>query len=347
MRTKIVEQPDGGWTGADRARPGRTVAQLVRGAREARGLTVAAAAERAGIAKAYLSMIENRKVGPPSAKVLTGLAKALGLDEDNLAAAAAWEAAPAVVRDTVARQAEAVEQAHDLARWLRAATSRKAGGGRNLDRLFRSGELRKRVAATLGDAGGEGERDGARDGDAGATTQAWPEARGVVGRLAHGHMPAGTPHHYPLTTHALHLPGAGGLPGVPIINKVAAGYPADFTDLGYPAGIADDTIVCPDVHDPDAFAARVVGESMAPDYREGDVVVFSPLADVVDGCDCYARLEPDHEATFKRVFFERDDGGDEPTRIRLVPLNPKYPVKTYPREQVAGLYRAVWSLRRV
>jgi len=123
---------------------------------------------------------------------------------------------------------------------------------------------------------------------------------------------------------------------VPLINRVAAGYPADFTDLDYPARIAYAYVDAPGVEDPDAFAATVVGSSMLPEYREGDVVIFSPLADVADGCDCFARLEPDHESTFKRVFFE--EGG---RRVRLQPLNPDFPARTLDREQVAGLYRAV------
>src|SRR4030042_1502654 len=42
----------------------------------------------------------------------------------------------------------------------------------------------------------------------------------------------------------------------PIINKVSAGYPVDFNDLDYPAGVADDYVRCPEVHDPNAFADR-------------------------------------------------------------------------------------------
>ena len=63
---------------------------------------------------------------------------------------------------------------------------------------------------------------------------------------------------------------------VPVINKVAAGYPSDFNDLDYPVGIADDYVRCPDLHDPNAFAVRVVGDSMEPKFREGDIVIFSP-----------------------------------------------------------------------
>ena len=135
---------------------------------------------------------------------------------------------------------------------------------------------------------------------------------------------------------------------VPLINKVAAGYPTGFTDLGYPARVGDDVVVVPGYtglhggNDPDAFAATVCGGSMLPDYHEGDIVVFSPLADVTDGSDCFARLEPDHESTFKRVFFE-----DDQDRIRLQPLNKDYTPRTIAREQVAGLFRAVWRMSRL
>src|SRR4051812_32744536 len=54
---------------------------------------------------------------------------------------------------------------------------------------------------------------------------------------------------------------------VPVINRVSAGYPKDFTDLSYPPRVADDYIGCPDVHDKDAFAARVHGDSMTPKYN--------------------------------------------------------------------------------
>ncbi|MCC6659557.1 MAG: helix-turn-helix domain-containing protein [Phycisphaerales bacterium] len=137
-----------------------------------------------------------------------------------------------------------------------------------------------------------------------------------------------------------------GLPReVPVINKVAAGYPRSFTDLGYPARVADEYVRCPDLDDPDAFAARVVGDSMLPEYREGDIVVFSPLRPVKGGADCFVRVEPDHESTFKRVYFEKDGGGGD--RIRLQPLNSAYPPRTLAREQVAGLYAAVSVMRKI
>jgi repressor LexA len=132
---------------------------------------------------------------------------------------------------------------------------------------------------------------------------------------------------------------------VPVVNRVAAGYPREFTDLGYPARVSDEYVTVPDVFDPDAFAARVVGDSMAPVYVEGDVVVFSPQADTVPGSDCFVRFEMDDETTFKRVYFEEGTSGQ--ALIRLQPLNSAYPPRVVEREAVAGMYAAVYVLRPV
>jgi len=122
---------------------------------------------------------------------------------------------------------------------------------------------------------------------------------------------------------------------VPVINKVSAGYPSDFNDLDYPVGIADDYVRCPDLHDPNTFAVRVVGDSMEPKFREGDIVVFSPAAEVHSGDDCFIRFEMPHETSFKRVFFEPDD------KIRLQPRNEKYPPTVVDGKRINGIYRAV------
>jgi len=128
---------------------------------------------------------------------------------------------------------------------------------------------------------------------------------------------------------------------VPVINSVAAGYPHHFTDLDYPPGMADEYIRCPDMHDPQAFAARVVGDSMEPEYREGDIVVFSPNAVARSGDDCFVRLEGDEGTTFKRVYQ------DEEQTTRLQPLNRNYPAQTYPRQQLTGVWPALFKIQRI
>jgi repressor LexA len=128
---------------------------------------------------------------------------------------------------------------------------------------------------------------------------------------------------------------------VPVINRVAAGYPTWSGDMDYPPGVADDYVRCPDCHDPNAFAARVNGDSMQPKYHEGDIVIFSPAAPVADGDDCFIRLEITHETNFKRVFTEPED------RIRLQPRNEKYPPQIFHREQIGGLYKAVFRVEKL
>jgi SOS-response transcriptional repressor LexA len=131
---------------------------------------------------------------------------------------------------------------------------------------------------------------------------------------------------------------------VPVINRVAAGYPKDFTDLAYPRGVADDYVGCPEVHDPSAFAARVQGDSMMPKFREGDIVIFSPAAAPRNGNDCFIRFAAGG-TTFKRVFFETDEKGT--SVIRLQPRNEKYRPQVVPAEEITGLYKAVFKYQKL
>lgn len=107
---------------------------------------------------------------------------------------------------------------------------------------------------------------------------------------------------------------------------------------------ADEYVSCPDLHDKDAFGARVHGDSMFPKYREGDIVIFSPAATIRNGDDCFVRFS-DGQTTFKRVFFETDTDGR--SVVRLQPRNEKHGPRTVPADEVASLYRAVYRYERV
>jgi SOS-response transcriptional repressor LexA len=190
----------------------------------------------------------------------------------------------------------------------------------SLDDAYRSGELHRLIADLEGDPLPEG-------------------AHPVLGRLTPG--AAMSPAARARSGAAPSGPVRRALPvQVPLINSVAAGYPTAFTDLGYPARAADEHVRAPDLDDPDAFAATIVGDSMAPDYRAGDIVVFSPARPIRSGADCFVRLERDDEMTFKRVLLEGPDP-DAPTHVRLIPLNPAYPTRLYPRESIAFMCAAV------
>ena len=278
---------------------------MIRAHRTAQGVSLATLAERVGCAKSYLSAIEPGRRPAPRDEMLARIEEALSMPAGRLKHAAALEDMPDVVREEVNKAREQHREAARL-RMLLAGTSVDDQG---------------RITGSLDRAYRTG------------------ELQRMVGRMAP--EPSGSAASATTSdTQPVDLPVE-----VPVINRVAAGYPTEFTDLGYPARVADEYVRCPDIHDPDAFAARVVGDSMEPDYREGDIVIFSPAKDVRDGSDCFARLEPDQETTFKRVYLEKDDAGAEV--IRLQPMNNRYSPRVVPRERVAGLYAAASVVRPV
>ncbi len=263
------------------------IGPTVRRRRQDLGLTLDALAQAAGCSKAYLSAIENDRLNnPPSRRVLEHIAAALSIDAGDLIRMAEWQRTPAAVRAEVEHMAA---HARQVERLLHQAGGDRAGHGRNLDAMYRNGQLHR-----------------------------WVDDH--------------RPNIEPFREIGYR---------VPLINKVAAGYPTDFTDLDYPARVADEYLTVPGVTDATAFAARVVGSSMEPDYREGEIIVFSPQRPAADGEDCFVRLLPDHKTTFKRVFFE--DGG----RIRLQPLNDRFEARTVQRVAVDGLYPAILRLQQL
>ncbi|MBX3379539.1 MAG: helix-turn-helix domain-containing protein [Phycisphaeraceae bacterium] len=287
--------------------------------RLARNLTLEQLADAAGCTKGYLSVIENALREVPSDSMIASLEKALGVPEGELARAADWERTPAHFRREVmllaAREAAQREREKKLSTLLAASGIDENGKLRGaLDEAYRSGELHRLMGSRQDHA--PPRQDPASPN---TTTAPAPLSRFLARE-------------------------------VPLINSVQAGYPVEFTDLSFPPRVADEYVRCPDIDDADAFAARVVGESMMPEYKEGDIVVFSPARQVKGGMDCFVRLEPDGETTFKRVFFETGGPNGEKTgeeRIRLQPLNPAFSATVVDREKVGGLYAAVSVIKKL
>ena len=101
--------------------------------------------------------------------------------------------------------------------------------------------------------------------------------------------------------------------GIPIINSTNGGPPSETVDPGQDH--YQRLPITPEiVGDPDAFAVTLHGDSMEPDFHEGDVLVFAPSAEVQDGDECFVGFRTG-EHTFKRVY----DLGDG--RLELRPLN--------------------------
>jgi SOS-response transcriptional repressor LexA len=107
---------------------------------------------------------------------------------------------------------------------------------------------------------------------------------------------------------------------VPLLSLAQAGR---FAESAYPniPGDATDWIECPKKRQGlRTVALRVSGESMEPEYQNGDIIYVDPDITPFHGKDVIARLGDRNEVTFKRLVVEGE-------RRYLKPLNPNWPDK--------------------
>ena len=134
---------------------------------------------------------------------------------------------------------------------------------------------------------------------------------------------------------------------VPILNGISASRFVEKTNLDYPPGFADRYVPAP-TDDPEAFAMIVDGDCMEPDYRRGELVIFSPLEvqryGPQQGKDYAVQLDStgNSENSFKRLFLEKDD----PTVFLFRCINPRYKsAEKVKRDKIVRLARAIWVSR--
>ena len=78
--------------------------------------------------------------------------------------------------------------------------------------------------------------------------------------------------------------------------------------------------------DKEYFALKVKGDSMTPNYLDGDVLIVLKQDSCESGQDCIVAVNGD-DATFKRVFI--NDNG-----FTLQPLNNQYQPLFYTNEEI-------------
>jgi SOS-response transcriptional repressor LexA len=102
---------------------------------------------------------------------------------------------------------------------------------------------------------------------------------------------------------------------IPVVSWVVAGKWEETGESFHQEDAAD--WIESDIKGEHNFALRVKGDSMEPEFNDGDIIIISPTAKAVTG-DYVVAKNDEEEATFKQ--YKRFDN----TRI-LHPLNPKYP----------------------
>lgn len=113
---------------------------------------------------------------------------------------------------------------------------------------------------------------------------------------------------------------------IPVLNYIEAGNPKPVID-DYHAGAGMSQIAVDSELDQElsmeSFALVVSGNSMAPDYMEGDVVVVDPSVKPWPGDVVVAALDEENEATLKK-YRSRGNDADGHHVFELAPINEDY-----------------------
>lgn len=134
--------------------------------------------------------------------------------------------------------------------------------------------------------------------------------------------------------------------GFPILSKVPGGNgDYDPQNEGFDNGYAVEyfpRLAGIGVDDPDAYCLHVVGDSMAPEYEDGSLVICSPAATHIPGAVYAIRFgsELGDECTLKKVIPLDDD------KLLLQPENPLHRPRVVSREHIVRMDRVVWMMKK-
>ena len=84
------------------------------------------------------------------------------------------------------------------------------------------------------------------------------------------------------------------------------------------------------------FGLKIKGNSMEPEYLDGDTIILEKTEDCESGDDAVVMVNGD-DGTFKRVF--KNDNG-----IILQPLNPAYAPLVFTNEDIEKLPVRIWGV---
>lgn len=135
-----------------------------------------------------------------------------------------------------------------------------------------------------------------------------------------------------------HIGGVGGAgyQNIPVIGYAQAGTEGYFDDAGYPSGGGWDEIPFLNVGDPHAYALEISGDSMEPVYRDGDVIIVSPAAEIRRGDRVVLKTQ---EGEVMAKILRRKTS----YKYELSSLNTEHPDRWLVAEDVEWIARIVWA----
>lgn len=130
--------------------------------------------------------------------------------------------------------------------------------------------------------------------------------------------------------------GGAGYQNIPVIGYAQAGTEGYFDDAGYPSGGGWDEIPFLNVGDPHAYALEISGDSMEPVYRDGDVIIVSPAAEIRRGDRIVLKTQ---EGEVMAKILRRKTS----YKYELSSLNTEHPDRWLVAEDVDWIARIVWA----
>jgi phage repressor protein C with HTH and peptisase S24 domain len=132
---------------------------------------------------------------------------------------------------------------------------------------------------------------------------------------------------------------AGAPPGVrsvPLLGFAQAGAGGFFDSAGFPAGQGWDEVRLPAAGEDGAYALEVSGDSMLPLYRDGDVIVVSPTAQLRRGDRVVVRTR-EGEVMVKVLHRQT------PKVLELHSVNPEHPNRVFNTAEIEWVARILWA----
>jgi phage repressor protein C with HTH and peptisase S24 domain len=123
---------------------------------------------------------------------------------------------------------------------------------------------------------------------------------------------------------------------VPVLGIAQAGAGGYFDDAGLPTGEGWDEAVFPGIGDEPVYALEITGDSMQPLYRDGDMIIVSPTAQIRKGDRVVVRTV-DGEVMAKELKRRTAK------TVELASLNPDHRDRILPQSDIDWMARIVWA----
>lgn len=123
---------------------------------------------------------------------------------------------------------------------------------------------------------------------------------------------------------------------VPLLGLAQAGSGGFFDSAGFPSGQGWDEVPFPQSAEDGSYALEVTGDSMLPLYRDGDIIVVSPTAQMRRGDRVVVRTK-DGEVLVKVLHRQTTNV------VELHSLNTAHGPRVIEMKDVEGMGRIVWA----